>query len=392
MKFEDLKLQEKVNGTVVKITEDSITVDLDGTYGIIPIEDIRLNPGLKPEDLFIPGQEVSGKVMECNSVTEEALLNIDEFLENQWKWFENTYSVDDEIMVRVMNIYDFGITVQIVPGITGLIHSTELNSYKASSSENINLEPGTKIIAKIRNILNTYKRVSLGLTDKSLKDQKHSDSPNYKIKLKSASKPYKKNQDKAYGVVYLDQDTDMNSGQFYSKPRRRRRYSWRFSDSKEQSDLQGSEEISSESSWDGTINLGHAFRKNFDSIFKKLNSTNKVGQEIESSENDEAVTDKVALKISDVQFSVITPKEMQPDDYLMIDIVMYEDDFREVVEALKNESEEPVQEIKSGVFKVEEKSNVYIRLSSPDLDYSENSEVRDWNGGYQSSHSHPFLL
>ena len=86
------------------------------------------------------------------------------------------------------------------------------------------------------------------------------------------------------------------------------------------------------------------------------------------------------LKLSDVQFSAIVPKQAQHDEYLLISIYMYEEAFRSVVEdALNDESN--AKEHKSGFFSVEDNTAVKIALSSPDLKDVE-IETSPWNGKY----------
>ena len=57
------------------------------------------------------------------------------------------------------------------------------------------------------------------------------------------------------------------------------------------------------------------------------------------------------MEISRVQFSAVAPKTLVKGDYSIINIVMYEEHFRHVVDELIREADEPVSETKSGVIK-----------------------------------------
>ena len=86
--------------------------------------------------------------------------------------------------------------------------------------------------------------------------------------------------------------------------------------------------------------------------------------------------------LSKVQFSAIAPKEFENGQYMMLNIVMYEENFRHVVDEIIRDYEEKTQETKSGVLKVEEGSTIRIELTSPDYHIEDNEETGIWNGEY----------
>lgn len=87
------------------------------------------------------------------------------------------------------------------------------------------------------------------------------------------------------------------------------------------------------------------------------------------------------VKISQVQFSAVAPKTFIKDEYTMLGIYMYEEDFRSVVEdALKKGK--GLEESRSGFLSVEDKTNVSIELSSPDIEIDDNYDEQVWSGKY----------
>lgn len=88
------------------------------------------------------------------------------------------------------------------------------------------------------------------------------------------------------------------------------------------------------------------------------------------------------LEISKVHFSAIAPRTLTKGEYTIIDIVMYQDEFRSVVDELIKEAETPVQEKKSGVVRVKEGARVKIQLTSPDIEIENNIEEQEWVGEY----------
>lgn len=86
--------------------------------------------------------------------------------------------------------------------------------------------------------------------------------------------------------------------------------------------------------------------------------------------------------MSKVEFSAIAPKVMTKGDYTMIDIIMYDEDHRGVVDEQIKTSDDPVQEARSGVYKAAEGAEVRIVLSSPDVEIEDNTETGIWQGGH----------
>lgn len=89
-----------------------------------------------------------------------------------------------------------------------------------------------------------------------------------------------------------------------------------------------------------------------------------------------------SVDLKKVQFSAVAPKTFLKGDYTMIEIAMYEESFRHVVDELIAEAEAPVKETRSGIFKVAEGASVRIVLSSPDIEIEDNEEEQEWQGGY----------
>ncbi|MGI6095702.1 MAG: TIR domain-containing protein [Lachnospiraceae bacterium] len=93
-------------------------------------------------------------------------------------------------------------------------------------------------------------------------------------------------------------------------------------------------------------------------------------------------TDCSQLEISKVHFSAVAPKTLEKEEYSLIDIVMFEDAFRSVVDDLIRDAEVPVKETRSGTVKVKEGAKVRIQLSSPDFMIDDDTEEQEWQREY----------
>lgn len=89
------------------------------------------------------------------------------------------------------------------------------------------------------------------------------------------------------------------------------------------------------------------------------------------------------VQLDQVDFSAIIPKTMKAGGYSMIQVVMYEKDFRDEVDALIKAAEEPVHETRSGKVTAPRNAKVRIVLSSPDVNIDDYMEEGEWSGGYR---------
>lgn len=99
-----------------------------------------------------------------------------------------------------------------------------------------------------------------------------------------------------------------------------------------------------------------------------------------------ALSHHTPLEISKVHFSAIAPRKLAKGEYAIIDIVMYENAYRSVVEKRIKDAEvvdgNAVQEIKSGVARVKAGARVKIKLTSPDIMIEDNVEEQEWVSEY----------
>ena len=89
------------------------------------------------------------------------------------------------------------------------------------------------------------------------------------------------------------------------------------------------------------------------------------------------------VKVSEVQFSAISPKKLEKGDYSIIDVYMYEDQFDYIVNVALNEADQPSKATTSGFVEAELRSRVKVVLTSPDIDIDDNVSECVWNGRYQ---------
>ena len=100
--------------------------------------------------------------------------------------------------------------------------------------------------------------------------------------------------------------------------------------------------------------------------------------------SDGEVGQPVPLRLDKVRFSVVSPRSVERDEYATIDMFMYEQGFRDVVEQLKEESFTQVQEKQSGFLSVREDATVRVVLSSDAIQVEDGEQEQIWLGGFLS--------
>lgn len=97
-----------------------------------------------------------------------------------------------------------------------------------------------------------------------------------------------------------------------------------------------------------------------------------------------AVVEKPVVTLDKVQFSALAPKTFVKGDYSVIEIFMYEEAFRDVVQEAIANADDPIKETKSGILTAEREAKITVALSSPDVAIEDNTESQTWQGDYLS--------
>ena len=94
------------------------------------------------------------------------------------------------------------------------------------------------------------------------------------------------------------------------------------------------------------------------------------------------IQEETDLQLQKVEFSAIAPKTFVKGEYSIINIIVYENTCRYIVDELIKTMEGPVQETRSGTHMVSEGTQIKIVLSSPDIEIEDSTETGVWRGEY----------
>src|SRR5581483_11545114 len=157
-----------VEGTISNIVDFGAFVDLDGIDGLIHISELSWSHVNHPSEILNIGDTVSVKVLDIDRQRQRISLGLKQTQEDPWQRVVDTYNIGDELEGNVTKVVTFGAFVEILDGVEGLVHISELAPHHVESPREI-VHPGDEIRVKILEIDSERRRLSLSA--KRVEDQ-----------------------------------------------------------------------------------------------------------------------------------------------------------------------------------------------------------------------------
>jgi small subunit ribosomal protein S1 len=119
----------KVKGKVRNLTDFGAFVEIvPGVDGLVHISDMSWTRRINhPNEVVQKGEEVEAVITSIDSYNQRISLSMKELLPNEWEEYANSHGVGDVGVGKVTNVTDFGIFVELSPGVEGLCHISEIN-------------------------------------------------------------------------------------------------------------------------------------------------------------------------------------------------------------------------------------------------------------------------
>jgi small subunit ribosomal protein S1 len=157
-----------VEGQISNIVDFGAFVDLDGIDGLIHISELSWSHVNHPSEILAIGDTVQVKVLDIDRDRQRISLGLKQTQEDPWQRVIDTYNVGDELAGKVTKVVTFGAFVEILDGVEGLVHISELAAHHVESPREI-VHPGDEIRVKILEIDSERRRLSLSA--KRVEDQ-----------------------------------------------------------------------------------------------------------------------------------------------------------------------------------------------------------------------------
>jgi small subunit ribosomal protein S1 len=157
-----------VEGTISNIVDFGAFVDLDGIDGLIHISELSWGHVNHPSEVLSIGQTVRVKVLDIDRERQRISLGLKQTQEDPWQRVVSTYSVGDVLEGKVTKVVAFGAFVEVMEGVEGLVHISELAQHHVDNPREI-VNPGDVGRVKILEIDEERRRLSLSF--KRVEDQ-----------------------------------------------------------------------------------------------------------------------------------------------------------------------------------------------------------------------------
>ena len=157
-----------VEGTISNIVDFGAFVDLNGIDGLIHISELSWSHVNHPSEILAIGSTVQVKVLDIDRERQRISLGLKQTQEDPWQRVVDTYNVGDELEGTVTKVVTFGAFVEILDGVEGLVHISELAPHHVENPREI-VSPGDDVKVKILEIDSERRRLSLSV--KRVEDQ-----------------------------------------------------------------------------------------------------------------------------------------------------------------------------------------------------------------------------
>jgi small subunit ribosomal protein S1 len=151
-----------VDGTISNIVDFGAFVDLDGMDGLIHISELSWGHVNHPSEVLEIGQDVKVKVLDIDRERQRISLGLKQTQSDPWQQVLDNYSVNDVVEGRVTKVVTFGAFVEILPGVEGLVHISELAQHHVENPREV-VAQGQVVQVKIIEMDAERRRLSLSL-------------------------------------------------------------------------------------------------------------------------------------------------------------------------------------------------------------------------------------
>jgi small subunit ribosomal protein S1 len=158
----NLEPGQVVEGKISNIVDFGAFVDLDGIDGLIHISELSWSHVNHPSEVVAIGDTVRIKVLDIDRDRQRISLGLKQTQEDPWQRVISTHRPGDVLEGAVTKVVAFGAFVEILPGVEGLVHISELADHHVENPSEV-VEPGATLNVKILEIDEERRRLSLSI-------------------------------------------------------------------------------------------------------------------------------------------------------------------------------------------------------------------------------------
>ena len=160
--WDNIEVGKRYSGTVKSLTSYGAFVDIGGVDGMVHISELSWSRIKTPSEVVSVGDPIEVYVISFDPDKKKISLGVKDHSQEPWTVFTEKYAVGDVASVRIVKLMTFGAFAEIVPGVDGLIHISQLADHRVEKPEDV-VREGDTVDAKITAIDEEHKKVSLSI-------------------------------------------------------------------------------------------------------------------------------------------------------------------------------------------------------------------------------------
>ena len=153
---------KRYTGVVKSLTSYGAFVDIGGVDGMVHISELSWSRIKHPSEVVKVGDTVEVYVISADKEKKKISLGMKDHSQDPWSVFTSTYEVGDVANVRIVKLMTFGAFAEVVPGVDGLIHISQIADHRIEKPGDV-LAEGDKVDVKITDIDMDNKKISLSI-------------------------------------------------------------------------------------------------------------------------------------------------------------------------------------------------------------------------------------
>lgn len=161
--FEAIHEGDVVSGKVRNLTDFGAFIDLGGVDGLLHVADMAWTRIAKPADLLTQDEAITVKVLKINPETKKIQLGLKQLQADPWTLAGEKFHAGERVTGTVQRLTDFGAFVELMSGVEGLIHVSEMSWSKKIRKPSDMLKAGEQVEVQVLAVNTGEKRISLGL-------------------------------------------------------------------------------------------------------------------------------------------------------------------------------------------------------------------------------------
>ncbi|CDO02021.1 30S ribosomal protein S1 [Oceanobacillus picturae] len=162
--LQSLEAGQVLEGTVQRITNFGVFVDLGGVDGLVHISQLAHKHVEKASDVVSEGEKLKVEVLSVDMDNERISLSHKNTIPGPWSDIESRFSAGDTVEGTVRRLVNFGAFVEIEAGVEGLVHISQIANRHIGTPQEV-LEVGQKVNVKILDVNENEERISLSIKE-----------------------------------------------------------------------------------------------------------------------------------------------------------------------------------------------------------------------------------